>query len=139
MFWGNLKVETVRIYLCIVYHVACVSVYLTSIISVTGRRSVQNAGFKTGEAMTRDDFYLEILARREDVPLFDFSVVWFFGGFGLFFHYFNFQSNYFVCHVKNCCHQTMVIAQCVGTIGMKIWLSLRSRGAGEASEGHGEL
>lgn len=29
--------------------------------------------FITGEAMTHSDFYLEIVARREDVPLYETS------------------------------------------------------------------
>lgn len=69
--------EITSIYLCTLYHVACVSIflssYLTSIICVTGRRFVKNDGFVTGEAMTRSDFYLEIVARREDVPSFETS------------------------------------------------------------------
>lgn len=75
-FLGQCKVEIVSLYLCIDYHVSCVSVflssYLISIICVTGR-FVQNAGFTTGEAMTHSDFYLEIVARKEDVPSFETS------------------------------------------------------------------
>lgn len=63
--------------LCMAYHMACVSIflssYLTSIICVTGGRFVQNAGFITGEALTHSDFYLEIIARRENVPSFETS------------------------------------------------------------------
>lgn len=68
--------EIVGIYLCIAYHMSCVSIflssYLTSIIFVTGRL-MQNAGFIAVEAMTHSDFYLEIIARRENVPLFETS------------------------------------------------------------------
>lgn len=67
--------EVVSLYLYIVCHVSCISIflssYLTSIIFVTERRFVQNAGFTTGEAMTHSDFYLEIVVRREEVPLFE--------------------------------------------------------------------
>lgn len=68
--------------------------------------------------MTHSDFYLEIAARREDVPLFETSQ------YLVFFHYINFQSSCFECHLTNRGLQTkLVLAEYVGTIVLKIWLS----------------